>query len=102
MKKTLVGISAVALVATLSACGGADAPANNIAMENDMNAMMTAEAIEPAEPVANASDEPPAPEAAEPAASKPTAPAKPATPSPAKPEPEPDPHAGHDMNNMSN
>ncbi|MDP9422060.1 MAG: DUF305 domain-containing protein [Pseudomonadota bacterium] len=40
MKKTLLGMSALALVATLSACGGREEPANNVAAENDMNATM--------------------------------------------------------------
>ncbi|MDV3257081.1 MAG: DUF305 domain-containing protein [Sphingomonas sp.] len=40
MRKTLIGMSALALVATLSACGGREEAANNVAAENDMNAMM--------------------------------------------------------------
>lgn len=39
MKRTLLYMSAVALVSTLSACGGTDEPANEVAT-NDMNAMM--------------------------------------------------------------
>ena len=39
MKKTLLSLSALALVATLSACGGTEAPANEVVV-NDMNAMM--------------------------------------------------------------
>lgn len=39
MKKSLVCISAVALVSTLSACGGTEEPANET-VANDMNAMM--------------------------------------------------------------
>lgn len=40
MKKTLLSMSALALVSTLAACGTQDQPANNVAAENDMNAMM--------------------------------------------------------------
>ena len=40
MKKTLLSMSALALVATLSACGSREDAANNVAAENDMNAMM--------------------------------------------------------------
>jgi uncharacterized protein (DUF305 family) len=39
MNKMMTGLSAVALVASLAACSGADEPANNVAA-NDMNAMM--------------------------------------------------------------
>jgi len=39
MKRTLPGLAAVALVAALAACGGAETPAANEA-SNDMNAMM--------------------------------------------------------------
>ena len=39
MKRFLVCMSSVALVSTLSACGGTDEPANEVAV-NDMNAMM--------------------------------------------------------------
>ena len=39
MKKTLLSLSSLALVATLSACGGTEAPANEVVV-NDMNAMM--------------------------------------------------------------
>lgn len=40
MKKTLYGISAIALISALSACGGNKQADNNIAVENDANAMM--------------------------------------------------------------
>ena len=40
MKKTLLSMSALALVSTLAACGTQDQPANNVAAENDVNAMM--------------------------------------------------------------
>ena len=40
MKKILYGISAIAFVSALSACGGNQAADNNIAAENDANAMM--------------------------------------------------------------
>jgi uncharacterized protein (DUF305 family) len=40
MKKSLLSISALALVSALSACGGREEAANNVAAENDMNAMM--------------------------------------------------------------
>ena len=39
MKKILLGMSALALVSTLSACGSREEAANNVAAENDMNAM---------------------------------------------------------------
>ena len=39
MKKTVLSISALALVSTLAACGTQDQPATNVAAENDMNAM---------------------------------------------------------------
>ena len=40
MKKTLLSMSALALVSTLAAWGTQDQPANNVAAENDVNAMM--------------------------------------------------------------
>lgn len=40
MNKFLLNISALALVSALSACGGPEEAANNVAAENDMNAMM--------------------------------------------------------------
>jgi uncharacterized protein (DUF305 family) len=40
MKMTLIAMSALALVSTLAACGGREEAANNVAAENDMNAMM--------------------------------------------------------------
>lgn len=40
MRKILGCVSAVTLVSGLSACGGSDEPANDVAAENDMNAMM--------------------------------------------------------------
>ncbi len=40
MKMTLLSISALALVSSLAACGSRDQQANNVAAENDMNAMM--------------------------------------------------------------
>ena len=40
MKRTLLTMSALALVSALSACGGGKEAANNVAAENDMNAMM--------------------------------------------------------------
>ena len=39
MKKLVTGLSAMALMASLAACSGADEPAENVA-ENDMNTMM--------------------------------------------------------------
>ena len=42
MKKTLLCMSALALVTTLTACGGPEEAANNVAAENDMNAMTAA------------------------------------------------------------
>lgn len=101
MRKALFCMSALALVSTLSACGSNDTAENNIAAE-DVNALMNLEEPLPAEPAANVAVEPPA---TEPAPSTPAA--KPAEPKPAPPkpkapapEPAPDPHAGHDMNNM--
>ena len=40
MRRLLVGASAMALVIGLSSCGGENEPANEVASENDMNAMM--------------------------------------------------------------
>src|SRR5688500_9314775 len=40
MMKLISCASAVALMFALSACGGSEEPANNMAAENDMNAMM--------------------------------------------------------------
>ncbi len=40
MKKTLVGISAVALALTLAACGRDEKPTNDVVAENSMNSMM--------------------------------------------------------------
>ena len=40
MRKILLCISAVALVSTVSACGSREEPANDVAAENDMNAML--------------------------------------------------------------
>lgn len=37
MKKTLYGISAIALVSTLAACGGPEEAANNVVANADMN-----------------------------------------------------------------
>ena len=95
------------LLATLTACGGTEETASNIAAE-EVNAATDIVAPPPVEPAANAdveqpADEPqPTPTSSAPAA--PTRPAlEPAKPAPAKPkapEPAPDPHAGHDMNNM--
>ena len=104
MKKALLCTGAIVLVAALSACGNREEPANNMTVENDMNAMTNVETTGAAEPVTNTSAEAPAPEAVEPepTAAKSTAP-KPATSPPNKPkpaEPAPDAHAGHDMNNM--
>lgn len=42
MNRTLLSVSALALAATLSACGGRDEAANNFAAENDTNAMAAA------------------------------------------------------------
>jgi uncharacterized protein (DUF305 family) len=40
MKLALLPMTAIALLAGLSSCGGTEVPANNVAAENDMNAMM--------------------------------------------------------------
>lgn len=40
MNRYLGCVSAVALICAVSACGGSEEPANNVAAENDMNAMM--------------------------------------------------------------
>jgi uncharacterized protein (DUF305 family) len=40
MKKTLVCMSAIALVSTLAACGREEAPGNEVVAENSMNTMM--------------------------------------------------------------
>lgn len=40
MRKVVLSLSALALLSTLSACGGREEAANNVAAENDMNAMM--------------------------------------------------------------
>ena len=107
MKKPIANISALALVAALSACGQSGEPADNAVSNAEINAMMTEpennmvmDAAPPNEPAAAS----PAP-ATEPAAksAEPKAAAPKPTPVPAKPkpaEPAPDPHAGHDMNNM--
>ena len=42
MKKTMISMSALALVSTLSACGGQEEPANDVVAQNDMNAMADA------------------------------------------------------------
>lgn len=94
----------MALVATLPACGRTDEPADNAVVNADINAMMT----EPDNSLAAGEvlmNEPAAQPATTTAAQPKAAPPKstPAKPAPAKPrtaEPAPDPHAGHDMNNM--
>ena len=40
MRLALLPMTALALLAGLSSCGGSEEPANNVAAENDMNAMM--------------------------------------------------------------
>lgn len=105
MMKLITNISALALVAALSACGQLGEPADNAVANADINAIMAEpenamvmEAMPTNEP-ATAS---PAP-AAEPKPAEPKAAAPKPAPAPAKPkpaEPAPDPHAGHDMNNM--
>lgn len=40
MRKVVLSLSALVLVSTLSACGGREEATNNVAAENDMNAMM--------------------------------------------------------------
>ena len=40
MRKAFYGMTTLALVSALSACGGREEAANNVAAENDMNAMM--------------------------------------------------------------
>jgi len=107
MKKQIANISAVAFVAILSACSQSGEPADNAVANTDINAMMpepennmVTEAAPTNEPAA-ASPAPASEPEAKPAEPKAAAP-KPA-PAPAKPkpaEPVPDPHAGHDMNNM--
>lgn len=42
MKKTLLGVSTLALIITLSACGGREEAANNVAVENEMDKMAAA------------------------------------------------------------
>lgn len=100
MRKSQLGLGAVAALAlTLAACGGTDEPENNIAAE-DVNAMANLEEMPPAEPVANVAVEETVTEArqSEPTATKP-APAKPApakpksTPATPKPEPAAEPKA---------
>ena len=107
MKKLITSISAMALVATLSACGQSGDPADNAVANADINAIVTEpennmvmDAVPTNEP-ATASPARAAEPAAKPAEPKAAIP-KPA-PAPAKPkpaQPAPDPHAGHDMNNM--
>jgi len=107
MKMLISCVSALALVATLSACGQSAEPTDNAVVNAEINAMMTEpehnmvmEAVPANEPAAAT----PAP-VAEPAAktAEPKAAAPKPAPAPAKPkpaEPATDPHAGHDMNNM--
>ncbi len=40
MTRNLLGVSALALIASLSACGSSEEPANNVAAESDMNTTM--------------------------------------------------------------
>ncbi len=93
MRKAFDCISALALVSALSACGGREEVANNVAAENDMNAMIvdsgplaSNEVTTPAPPAPAAEKAP----AVKPAAPKPASP--PAKPKPAEPaDPAPDP-----------
>ena len=98
--KLITNISALAFVATLSACGQSSEPADNAVANADINAMMT----EPENNMAMETAPTNEPAAASPApvvepAAKPAEP-KAAAPKPKPAEPAPDPHAGHDMNNM--
>ena len=110
MKKTLVCMSALALASTLSACGREEAPGHEIVSENTLDMMANANnrgepmtmapaAAPEAKPAAPAAKS--APTATEPSNPAPAKPAPEAKPKAADPEPAADPHAGHDMNNMS-
>lgn len=105
MNRYLACVSGIAMILAVTACGGSEEPAINVAAENELNASVPAgTTVEPAAPATA-----PVPPAAEQPAAKPASP-KPAVPKPAAPkpapakpkpaEPAPDPHAGHDMNNM--
>ena len=97
-------------VLALAACGGATEAGNNAAAEPVEN--LALENVTAAEPTdANAAAVAPPADAAAPAgeppaaAERPAPKAAPAAPAPrpkTQPEPEPDPHAGHDMANMAN
>lgn len=93
MRKVIYCTSALALFSALSACGSREEAANNVAAENDMNAMTNLEELPPVTPAANVAAEEAVTEMRqpEPAATKP-APATP-TPTPAKPKPKPEPAA---------
>jgi len=104
MKKLITCISAMALVATLPACGRSDEPADNAVVNADINEMMAepdnslaAEEVLMNEPAA----QPATTTAAEPKAATPKPMPKPAPAKPKPAEPAPDSHAGHDMNNMN-
>ena len=122
MTKRLNGIGAAALIAMLAACGQNEGAANETAADNAVNMTIAAdnlasapeptanEVIDEAAPAvetANEAEERPRTPPKSTAAPKKAAPSGPVPPKPTTPtkpktsEPVVDPHAGHDMNNMT-